>query len=57
MKPRIKRSTDWWLNETSAIRATVRWIDIDADVKLNGTKIGEVEIDPFAVQAAYVFKF
>ena len=53
----MQAGADWWLNDTSAIRATVRWIDIDADVKLNGEKIGEVEIDPFAVQAAYVFKF
>ena len=49
--------TDYWINDRSALRADLRWIDIDADVKLNGEKIGEVEIDPFAVQAAYVFKF
>lgn len=53
----LQAGADWWLNDKSALRATVRWIDIDADVKLNGEKIGEVEIDPLAVQAAYVFKF
>ena len=37
--------------------ADLRWIDIDSDVYLNGSKIGEVEIDPIAVQAAYVMKF
>lgn len=53
----LQAGADWWLNEKSALRATVRYIDIDADVKLNGEKIGEVNVDPFAVQAAYVFKF
>jgi outer membrane protein len=34
-------SENWYLN------AEVRWIDIDADAKLNGTGIGKVEIDPY----------
>ncbi|WP_112874756.1 OmpW/AlkL family protein [Paracoccus endophyticus] len=53
----LQAGADWWLNDRSAIRATVRWIDIDSDAYLNGDKIGEVEIDPIAVQAAYVMKF
>ena len=48
---------DWWLNERAALRGTVRWIDIDSDVYLNGAKIGTAEIDPLVVQAAYVMKF
>ena len=53
----LQAGADWWLTDRSAVRGTVRWIDIDSDVKLNGAKIGEVEIDPFVVQAAYVMKF
>ena len=53
----LQAGADWWLNDKSAIRGTLRWIDIDSDVNLNGSKIGEVEIDPIAVQAAYVMKF
>lgn len=53
----LQAGADWWLNDRSAVRATVRWIDIDSDVYLNGAKIGTANIDPFAVQAAYVMKF
>lgn len=48
---------DWWLNERAAVRADVRWIDIDADVTLNGADIGTVEVDPFVVGVSYVMKF
>lgn len=48
---------DWWLNERAALRGTVRWIDIDSDVYLNGAKIGTAEVDPLVVQAAYVMRF
>lgn len=48
---------DWWLNERAALRSTVRWIDIDSDVYLNGAKIGTAEVDPLVVQAAYVMRF
>lgn len=48
---------DWWLNERAALRGTVRWIDIDSDVYLNGDKIGTAEVDPLVVQAAYVMRF
>lgn len=53
----LQAGADWWLNDKSAVRATVRWIDIDSDVYLDGAKIGEVEIDPLVLQAAYVMKF
>ena len=53
----LQAGADWWLNDKSAIRGTVRWIDIDSDVHLDGTKIGTAEIDPIALQAAYVMKF
>lgn len=48
---------DFALGERSAIRVDARWIDIDADVKLNGADIGTVNIDPIVYGAAYVMKF
>lgn len=48
---------DYWINERSAVRADLRWIDIDADVTLNGADIGEVEVDPIVAGISYVMKF
>lgn len=48
---------DYWFSERSALRADVRWIDINSDVELNGTNIGEVQVDPIVVGVAYVMKF
>ncbi len=49
--------TDYWINDRSALRADLRWIDIDADVTLNGADIGQVEIDPVVAGVSYVMKF
>lgn len=48
---------DYWINDKAAIRADLRWIDIDADVTLNGADIGKVEVDPLVVGVSYVMKF
>lgn len=48
---------DYWMNERAALRANLRWIDIDADVELDGAKIGTVNIDPLVANVAYVMKF
>jgi len=48
---------DYWVNDNSAIRADLRWIDINSDVELNGENIGKVEIDPVVVGVSYVMKF
>lgn len=48
---------DYWINERAAIRADLRWIDIDADVTLDGADIGKVEVDPVVVGISYVMKF
>lgn len=48
---------DYDLNERGSLRADVRWIDINSDVKVNGEKIGKAEIDPWVFGAAYVLKF
>lgn len=38
----VALSSDWFVN------ADVRWFDIDTKAKLNGAKLGTVEIDPYA---------
>lgn len=45
------------VTETGALRLNARYIDIDTDVKLNGTKIGTAEIDPVVLGIAYVMTF
>jgi len=48
---------DFAIGEKGALRVDLRWIDIDSKVKLNGEKIGTVNIDPLVYGASYVFKF
>lgn len=48
---------DYAVSDNAALRANLRWIDIDSDVKLNGAKIGKAEIDPWVVNVAYVWRF
>ncbi len=48
---------DFAISDKGALRVDVRWIDIDSKVKLNGEKIGTVNIDPLAYGVSYVFKF
>lgn len=48
---------DYAINANNALRVDARWIDIDSDVKLNGTKIGKVKIDPLALGVAFVHRF
>jgi outer membrane protein len=48
---------DYKVSEHGALRTDVRWMDIDSDVKLNGTKIGTVNIDPLVAGVAYVYQF
>ncbi len=53
----LHAGTDYRISERSAIRADIRWIDINSDVHLNGKKIGKVDIDPLVVGASYIMKF
>ena len=48
---------DFAVGARSAIRLDARWIDIDADVKVNGTRVGTASIDPLVYGAAWVVKF
>lgn len=53
----VQAGLDFAVNERSAVRANIRWIDIDSDATLNGASIGEAEIDPVVLNFAYVVKF
>jgi len=48
---------DYEFENGSALRANLRWIDIDSDVSLNGAPIGKAEIDPYVLNLAYVVRF
>ncbi|WP_151717991.1 OmpW/AlkL family protein [Gemmobacter serpentinus] len=48
---------DYALSEKSALRMDLRYIDINADVKLDGKKIGKVEVDPLVAGVSYIIKF
>lgn len=53
----LHAGVDYAVSDAGAIRADVRWIDIDTDVKVNGTKVGTAEIDPWVFGLSYIFKF
>lgn len=53
----LRAGYDFKVSEKGALRVDVRWADIDTDVKLNGAKIGTVNVDPFVYGVAYVYKF
>ena len=53
----VQAGVDYLVSPTSAVRFTARWIDIDTDVELDGTKIGEAEIDPVVLSLSYVMQF
>ena len=48
---------DYAISDKGALRMDLRYVDIDSDVKLNGAKIGRVEIDPLVAGVSYVMKF
>ena len=53
----VHAGVDFALSDKSAIRADIRWMDIDTSAKVGGVPIGSVSIDPIIVGAAYVMKF
>ncbi|GAB3057479.1 OmpW/AlkL family protein [Stenotrophomonas tumulicola] len=48
---------DFAVSENGALRVDLRWMDIDSKVKLDGEKLGTVNIDPLAYGVSYVFAF
>ncbi|MFZ2236547.1 MAG: OmpW family outer membrane protein [Dokdonella sp.] len=45
------------IGDRGALRFDARWMDIDTKVKLDGDRIGTVNIDPLVYGAAYVLRF
>ncbi len=48
---------DFNISPKAAIRVDARWADIDTDVRLDGAKLGTVNIDPRVYGASYVVRF
>lgn len=48
---------DFAVGPNSAIRLDMRWIDIDTDVHLDGTRLGTANIDPLVYGGAWLFRF
>jgi outer membrane protein len=48
---------DFAIGTNKWLRVDARWIDIDTDVKVDGTDVGTVNIDPMVYGAAFVWKF
>ncbi|MCX7566268.1 outer membrane beta-barrel protein [Sulfitobacter sp. F26169L] len=53
----VQIGMDYQLANGSALRANLRWMDIDSEATLNGASIGKAEIDPLVLNLAYVIKF
>ncbi|MGO4853245.1 OmpW/AlkL family protein [Phaeovulum sp. W22_SRMD_FR3] len=48
---------DYKVSDHGALRTDLRWMDIDTSVKLDGAKIGTVNIDPVVAGVSYVYRF
>lgn len=48
---------DYRVTDAGSVRVDARYIDIDTEAKLNGQKIGTVEVDPWVFGLSYVHKF
>lgn len=53
----LNAGLDFALTDRSALRTSVRWMDIDTDVTVGGTDIGNVSIDPLVFGVSYVMQF
>ncbi len=53
----VQGGLDYQISERGAARLNLRWIGLEPDVKLDGNKIGEAEIDPILVSVGYVHRF
>lgn len=45
------------LTDALSVNATIWKLDIDTDVSLNGTRLGELELDPFLAMVGIAMKF
>lgn len=53
----VHGGVDVALSDRWSITADARWIGISSDAKVNGTKVGTVDIDPFVIGAAIGYRF
>lgn len=53
----LHAGVDYAVSDRGAIRFDLRWIDIDADVTVDGKSMGKANIDPLVFGAAYVIRF
>jgi outer membrane protein len=53
----LHAGADFALSEKSALRADVRYIDIETEATVGGANIGDVDISPWVFNIAYVMKF
>lgn len=53
----LHAGVDFAVGERGAVRADIRYIDIDTDLELDGEDVGEVEIDPIVAAVSYVYTF
>lgn len=53
----LHAGVDFAIGERGALRIDMRWIDIDADVALDGADIGTANIDPLVYGAAWRIAF
>lgn len=53
----LHAGVDFAISDRSAIRADVRWINIETDVKIAGAPVGKVKVDPVVLGMSYVLNF
>lgn len=53
----LHAGVDYKLSDRGALRVNLRWIDIDTEARLDGNRIGTVNIDPLVYGVAYVHRF
>ena len=53
----LHAGADFAISERSALRADVRYIDIETDANVGGVDIGNVDINPWVFSLAYMLRF
>ena len=53
----LHAGADFAISDSAAIRADIRYIQIESDVFSGGTKIGTAEINPVVLGVSYIMKF
>lgn len=53
----LHAGVDWKVTDNGWLRTDLRWINIESDVKVNGSKVGTAKVDPWVVGISYVVTF